>query len=321
VGEVAEAVVAQVRAFNRFYTNVIGVLQGMYLGSPYTLTEGRVLFEAARRDPLPAGELRQSLDIDGGYLSRVLGKLEADALITRHRSRADARRQDIRITAAGRAAVADLDARAARQVGELLDGVDARRLLDAMQVIMEELGKEPSPTTRVVVLRPLRNGDLGWVLQRHAAVYEAEFGFNADFEAVCATILAEFVAFGASAPRRTTGWIAEVDGVPAGCVFCVPDGAAVASEKTARLRLLLVEPWARGLGLGTRLVDECLRFAREAGHTDIVLWTYDILAAARRVYQAAGFTLTSEHHDDKAFGYPMMSQTWSRPLSLGQHCR
>jgi DNA-binding MarR family transcriptional regulator/GNAT superfamily N-acetyltransferase len=316
VGEAAEAVVAQVRAFNRFYTNVIGVLQGMYLGSPYTLTEGRVLFEAARRDPLPAGELRQSLDIDGGYLSRVLAKLEADALVTRHRSQADARRQDIRITAAGRAAVADLDARAARQVGELLDGVDATRLLDAMRVIMEGLGNGSAPAglregpTRVVVLRPPRNGDLGWVLQRHAAVYEAEFGFNADFEAVCATIVAEFVAFRTSVPQRTAGWIAEVDGVPAGCVFCVPDKG----ETTARLRLLLVEPWARGLGLGTRLVDECLRFARDAGHTDIVLWTYDALAAARRIYQAAGFTLASEHHDDKAFGYPMMSQTWSRPL-------
>jgi DNA-binding MarR family transcriptional regulator/GNAT superfamily N-acetyltransferase len=310
---VAEAVVTRVRAFNRFYTNVIGVLQGMYLGSPYTLTEGRVLFEAARRDPLPAGELRQLLDIDGGYLSRVLGKLEADALITRQRSQADARRQDIRITAAGRAAVADLDTRAARQVGALLDGVDATRLVDAMQVIMKELNgpARAEPATRVAVLRPPRNGDLGWVLQRHAAVYEEEFGFNADFEAVCATILAEFVAFRASAPRRTAGWIAEVDGVPAGCVFCVPD--ELASEKTARLRLLLVEPWARGLGLGPRLVDECLRFARQTGHADIVLWTYDRLAAARRVYQAVGFTLASEHEDD-AFGHHMKSQTWSRPL-------
>jgi DNA-binding MarR family transcriptional regulator/GNAT superfamily N-acetyltransferase len=314
------AQVAQVRAFNRFYTNVIGVLQGMYLGSPYTLTEGRVLFEAARRDLLPVGELRQLLDIDGGYLSRVLGKLEADGLVTRHRSQADARRQDITIAAAGRAAVADLDARAARQVGALLDGVDVARLLDAMLVIMELLGAEPgngaSPATRVVLLRPPRNGDLGWVLQRHAAVYAEEFGFNADFEAVCATILAEFVAVRSSAPQRTAGWIAEVDGVPAGCVFCVPDApddVAASGQKTARLRLLLVEPWARGLGLGTRLVDECLRFAREADDTDIVLWTYDILAAARRIYQAAGFTLASEHQD-YAFGHHMMSQTWSRPL-------
>jgi DNA-binding MarR family transcriptional regulator/GNAT superfamily N-acetyltransferase len=341
--------VSQVRAFNRFYTNVIGVLQGMYLGSQYTLTEGRVLFEAARRDPLPVGELRRLLDIDGGYLSRVLGKLEADGLVTRHRSQADARRQDIRITAAGRAAVADLDARAARQIGALLDGVDATRLLDAMQVIRELLlsrgdtqpsppspprrGNPPGPpgpvappATRVVLLRPPRNGDLGWVLQRHAAVYEEEFGFNADFEAVCAKILAEFVAFRSSAPQRTAGWIAEVDGVPAGCVFCVPDapdgdapggdapgGGAGGSDKTARLRLLLVEPWARGLGLGARLVDECLRFAREAGSSDIVLWTYDVLAAARRVYQAAGFTLASEH-EDCAFGHHMTSQTWSRRL-------
>ena len=315
------AQVARVRAFNRFYTNVIGVVQGMYLGSAYTLTEGRVLFEAARRDVLPVSELRQLLDIDAGYLSRVLSRFESDGLLTRHRSAADARRQDIRITGAGRAAVADLDERAIRQVGELLSGVDADRLLDAMAVITEMLDRPASrpdaltQTTRVVTLRPPALGDIGWVLQRHAALYHAEFGFDADFEAVCAQIIAEYVAFRDAAPGKTAGWIAAVDGVPAGCVFCVPDGnpASPAQEPTARLRLLLVEPWARGLGLGARLVGECLRFARQAGCTDMVLWTYDRLAAARRVYQAAGFTLASEHADE-AFGHRMMSQTWSRPL-------
>jgi GNAT superfamily N-acetyltransferase len=163
----------------------------------------------------------------------------------------------------------------------------------------------------MVVLRPPGLGDLGWVLQRHAVVYAAEFGWNADFEAVCATILAEFVAKRDSDSRRTAGWIAEVDGRPAGCVLCVPDVSG--SGKTARLRLLLVEPWARGLGLGSRLVAECLRFAREAGYYDIILWTYDQLAAARRIYQAAGFTLVSEHAEE-AFGHQMMSQTWRCPL-------
>jgi DNA-binding MarR family transcriptional regulator len=324
------AQVTQVRAFNRFYTNVIGVLHGMYLDSPYTLTEGRVLFEIARRPAVEVSWLRRVLDIDAGYLSRVLSRFEADSLVTRHRSEADARRQEIRATDAGRAAMAELDRRAAEQIGVLLRGADCDRLLDAMRVITEVLGRpgdsgapEPeSPATeaageraadreapaRAVTLRRFGPGDLGWVLRRHGTLYAAEFGWDASFEDLCARIIAEFTAKRAAGPGRAAGWIAEVDGIPAGTVNCVPD-----SETTARLRLLLVEPWARGLGLGARLVGECLRFAREAGYTDITLWTYDRLAAARRVYQAAGFTLASEEPDD-AFGDHMMSQTWSRPL-------
>jgi GNAT superfamily N-acetyltransferase len=160
----------------------------------------------------------------------------------------------------------------------------------------------------VVTLRPLGPGDLGWVLQRQGTVYAAEFGWDASFEALCARIIAEYTVKRDAAPGRCAGWIAEVDGTPAGTVCCVPD-----SETTARLRLLLVEPWARGLGIGARLVGECLRFARETGYTDITLWTYDSLAAARRIYMDAGFRLVSELPDD-AFGRQMMSQTWSRPL-------
>ena len=161
-----------------------------------------------------------------------------------------------------------------------------------------------------MTLRPSALGDLGWVLQRHATIYAAEFGWDARFEAVCARIIAEYTTLRDAHPDRTAGWIAEVDGVPAGSVFCVPD-----SETTARLRLLIVEPWARGLGLGAKLVAQCLQFARETGYDDITLWTYDRLAAARKVYQAAGFTLTSEYSDN-AFGHQMMSQTWSRrPLT------
>jgi DNA-binding MarR family transcriptional regulator/GNAT superfamily N-acetyltransferase len=307
--------VAQVRAFNRFYTNVIGVLHGMYLDSPYTLTEGRVLFELASQPAVPVSALRQALDIDAGYLSRVLTRFEADGLAVRHRSAADARRQEIAITAAGRAALADLDARAIRQVGALLDGADCGRVIEAMLVIIDELGgpaRQAGPRDgedRTLTLRALELGDLGWVLQRHAVVYADEFGWDAGFEAVCARIIGEYPGLRDQRPDRTAGWIAEVDGAPAGSIFCVPD-----SETTARLRLLLVEPWARGLGLGTRLVGECLRFARDAGYTDIVLWTYDMLAAARRAYQAAGFTLASEH-PEHAFGHRMMSQTWTRTLS------
>jgi DNA-binding MarR family transcriptional regulator/GNAT superfamily N-acetyltransferase len=318
------AQVARVRAFNRFYTNVIGVLHGMYLDTPFTLTEGRVLFEIARQPAVEVSDLRRAIDIDAGYLSRVLTRFEAESLITRHRSAADARRQEIRATDAGRAAAADLDQRSASQVAALLQGADSDRLLAAMQVITSELGApgkpgepgepgEGAPTgpgtgQRVVTLRPPALGDLGWALHRHAAVYAAEFGWDATFEEVCARIIGEYTTLRDAHPGRAAGWIAEVDGAPAGCVFCVPD-----SETTARLRLLLVEPWARGLGLGATLVGQCLQFAREAGYADIILWTYNQLAAARAVYKAAGFTLASEYADD-AFGHSMMSQTWSRPL-------
>ena len=202
-----------------------------------------------------------------------------------------------------------LDERAAVQMGALLGGVDCGRLLDAMAVITEVLGP---PGQRDVTLRPLAAGDLGWVLQRHGTVYAAEFGWDATFEDFCARIIGEFPALRDSAPGRAEGWVAEVNGVPAGSVFCVPDAGAPGGA-TARLRLLLVEPWARGLGLGRQMVAHCLDFARQAGYTDIVLLTYDQLSAARRVYQAAGFTLDSEHPEE-AFGQRMMCQTWSRSL-------
>ena len=303
--------VAQVRAFNRFYTNVIGVLHDMYLDTPYTLTEGRLLFEIARLGTVEVSTLRRALDIDAGYLSRVLGRFESDGLVTRRRSAADARRQEIRATGAGRAAVAELDSRAASQVGALLSDVDCGPLLDAMQVITQALDRRAGAGGSAepqVTLRPLAIGDLGWILQRHGVLYAAEFGWDAGFEGFCAQIVAEYVTLRDRHPGRAAAWIAEVDGVPAGSVCCVPDG-----ETTARLRLLLVEPRARGARLGARLVEECLGFARAAGYADIVLLTYDKLAAARHVYQAAGFTLASEHQEE-AFGQYMMSQTWSRPL-------
>jgi DNA-binding MarR family transcriptional regulator/GNAT superfamily N-acetyltransferase len=309
-----QAQVTQVRAFNRFYTNVIGVLHDMYLDTPYTLTESRLLYEIARHGTVEASWLRQALDIDAGYLSRVLSRFESEGLVTRQRSATDARRQEISATDAGRGAVAQLDERAAVQIGALLGGVDCGRLLDAMRVITEVLGPPEQPA---VTLRPLTAGDLGWVLQRHGTVYAAEFGWDASFEDFCAQIIGEYPALRDRFPGRAEGWIAEVNGVPAGSVFCVPDGDEPASasggEPRARLRLLLVEPWARGLGLGARLVARCLDFARQAGYADIVLLTYDQLAAARRIYQAAGFALDREHEED-AFGHRMMCQTWSRAL-------
>jgi DNA-binding MarR family transcriptional regulator/GNAT superfamily N-acetyltransferase len=314
-----QAQVTQVRAFNRFYTNVIGVLHDMYLDTPYTVTESRLLYEIAKHGTVEVSWLRQALDIDAGYLSRVLSRFESEGLVTRQRSAADARRQEISATGAGREAVARLDERAAVQIGALLGGVDCGRLLDAMRVITEVLGPPEQPA---VALRPLAAGDLGWVLQRHGTVYAAEFGWDATFEDFCARIIGEYPALRDRFPGRAEGWIAEVNGVPAGSVFCVPDSEpdnaepgsrASGGEPRARLRLLLVEPWARGLGLGARLVAQCLDFARQAGYADIVLLTYDQLVAARRIYQAAGFTLDREHAED-AFGHRMMCQTWSRPL-------
>jgi DNA-binding MarR family transcriptional regulator/GNAT superfamily N-acetyltransferase len=303
VSETSLERVAAVRAFNRFYTNVIGLVHGMYLDMPYSLTEARLLFEMARADVTPVADLRRSLDIDAGYLSRVLARFEADGLVSRRRSDTDARRQDIELTGAGRAAAAELDTRSARQIGELLSGVDGPRLLDAMREITGLLG---GPASRTVLLRPPSSGDLGWVVQRHGAVYAEEFGWNQDFEAYVARLAAGYLDI--RRDERAAAWITEVDGAPAGSVFCVPEDAT-----TARLRMLLVERWARGLGIGTRLVDEVLRFARRAGYQRIVLSTYDVLVSARRIYQAAGFTLVTEAREH-SFGQELNAQDWARSL-------
>ncbi len=246
-----QAQVTQVRAFNRFYTNVIGVLHDMYLDTPYTLTESRLLYEIAKHGTVEVSWLRQALDIDAGYLSRVLSRFESDGLVTRHRSAADARRQEIRATDAGRGAVTELDERAAVQIGALLGGVDRGRLLDAMRVITDVLAP---PGQRTVTLRPLAAGDLGWVLQRHGTVYAAEFGWDATFEDFCARIIGEFPALRDSSPGRAEGWIAEVNGVPAGSVYCVPDtgtprrarrpGSACCSSSRGRADLASAAGWS-----------------------------------------------------------------------------
>ena len=305
--QVDDAAVAAVRAFNRFYTNVIGLLRGKYLGTPYSLTEARLLFELAQRDASEVADLRRVVDIDAGYLSRILGRFEDDGLVTRQRSAADGRRQVIRLTGEGRAATAGLDARSAGQVRDMLAGVrdeDLRGLLDAMRVITDVLTQSPRP--RGYLLRAPRPGDLGWVVQRNAAVYAEEFGWDASYEALVARIVADYADHGD--PKAEAAWIAEVDGSPAGCVFCMREDAT-----TARLRLLLVEPWARGLGIGARLVEEVLGFARGAGYSAVTLWTNDVLADARRIYQRAGFTLDDEspHH---SFGRDLVGQNWSRRL-------
>jgi DNA-binding MarR family transcriptional regulator/GNAT superfamily N-acetyltransferase len=302
-----DAAVAAVRGFNRFYTNVIGLLRGKYLDTPYSLTEARLLFELAQRDTSEVTDLRRMVDIDPGYLSRILARFESDGVISRQRSTADGRRQVIRLTSSGRDVVAGLDARSAEQTRGMLAGLrddERRRLLGAMRVITETLTESPRP--RGYLLRAPRAGDMGWVVQRNAAVYAEEFGWDDSYEALVARIVADYADH--RDPAAEAAWIAEVDGLPAGCVFCVREDAS-----TARLRLLLVEPWARGLGIGARLVEEVLRFARRAGYSRITLWTNDVLVDAGRIYQRAGFTLDDES-EHRSFGKDLTGQNWSRAL-------
>ena len=294
------------REFNRVYTNVIGLLHGGYLDSPYSLTEARVLFELAHGGECEISSLRGALDIDAGYLSRILARFETDGLITRERSTADARRRVIALTGPGRQAFADLDRRSAADIGTLLGRlteVEQQRLTGAMGTI-REIVTAGQPTA--FVLRAPVPGDLGWVIQRNGALYAQEYGWDASYEALVARIVADY------AGRDDAGeaaWIAELDGSPAGCVFCMRKSAA-----TAQLRLLLVEPRARGRGLGARLVAECLAFARRAGYTEIVLWTNDILTSARHIYQRAGFELVdSEPHH--SFGHDLVGQNWRLALT------
>ncbi|MDX6429069.1 MAG: hypothetical protein QOE54_1435 [Streptosporangiaceae bacterium] len=299
--------VATVRSFNRFYTNVIGVLHEGLVRSPYSLTEARVIFELAQRDTAEVLALRRSLDLDAGYLSRMLTRFEADGLITRERSAADARRQIIRLTRQGRAAYSMLDEGSDDEVRALLadhSEEQRRRLVAAMDTIRAVL--DGAAATDSCVLRPMRPGDYGWVIQRNAVLYAREYGWDGTYETLVVRIVAGFLED--HDPEREHAWIAEVDGEPVGGVFCMRE-----DDTTARLRLLLVEPGARGRGVGGHLVDECLRFAREAGYKDMVLWTNDVLAAARRIYQRAGFELVEEA-PHRSFGHDLVGQTWRRTL-------
>jgi DNA-binding MarR family transcriptional regulator/N-acetylglutamate synthase-like GNAT family acetyltransferase len=300
--------VAAVRAFNRFYTGRIGVLGDGFLRTQHSLTEARVLYELGDREVVEVADLRRDLEIDAGYLSRLLSRLEEQALVTRERSQGDGRRQRVRLTDDGAAAFAELDRRSAAEIGELLDGLgDERRqrLVAAMQVIAGLLDDDPR-ADGALVLRAPNPGDYGWIVHRHGVQYAEEYGWDETFEALVARIVADYAEH--HEPRREAAWIAEVDGEPVGCVLCVRK-----DDATAQLRLLLVDPRARGHGIGGRLIDECLRFARRAGYEQIVLWTNDVLHDARRLYERAGFELVESgaHH---AFGHDLVEQTWSQRL-------
>jgi DNA-binding MarR family transcriptional regulator/N-acetylglutamate synthase-like GNAT family acetyltransferase len=308
--------VEAMRSFTRFYTSIIGVLDEGLLHTPYSTTEARIVFELAQREATGVADLRRELGVDAGYMSRITARLEAGGLITRERSPADARRQVLRLTEQGRQAYSVLDARAAEQAAQLLAPVPEpvqQRVVAAMDTIRTVLGDSRADPLRTVVLRPPGPGDFGWVIARHGALYAAEHGWDAGFEALVARIVADYVD--AHDPAREAAWIAEVDGEPVGCIFCVAK-----DDTTAQLRILLVEPSARGLGIGSRLVDECLRFASRAGYRSITLWTNDVLVSARRIYEAAGFTLVEEepHH---SFGHELVGQNWTRPLPVDEATR
>ena len=313
-----DAHIGAARRFNRFYTRQIGVLRRNFLGSSYSLAEARVLYEIARgEDATTASDIGRALDLDAGYLSRVLRTFEKRGLIRRTASPHDARQSHLALTARGRQAYAPLERRSQHDIGAMLGKLsphDQSRLIGAMNTIQTLLGGEavaPSPE-RTYTLRAPRPGDFGWIVKRHAELYAQEYGWIEPFEGVCAQIVADFAnkhdPANKNAPKRERCWIAEMDGENVGCVFLVADSAAV-----ARIRLLIVDPKARGLKLGARLVDECIRFARRAGYKKITLWTHSVLTAARHIYQKAGFRLTSSE-ERVSFGKPVVSEYWDLEL-------
>jgi DNA-binding MarR family transcriptional regulator/N-acetylglutamate synthase-like GNAT family acetyltransferase len=304
----AQRQIAAVRRFNRFYTRRIGVLEEHLNRSPFSLAEARVLYEVAQRRGCTASALIGELGIDAGYLSRILAGLARRRLLRRRRSRADARRAHLELTRLGRGAFTKLDRAARRDVGAMLahlPGPAQTRLVGAMGVIESVLGAREA-SAAPYALRSHRPGDLGWIVERHGALYAVEYGWGVRFEALVAGIVAGFVEH--LDPGRERCWVAEQGGERIGCVMLVRKTATV-----AQLRLLLVEPAARGLGLGRRLVDECTRFARGSGYRKIVLWTNRVLDAARHLYETAGYRLVgTERHDD--LGTDPVFEVWELRL-------
>jgi DNA-binding MarR family transcriptional regulator/GNAT superfamily N-acetyltransferase len=302
------ALVASVRAFNRFYTRRLGVLDESVLASGLSLTEMRVLYELACRDRVIATELARDLGLDAGYLSRLLSKFEARRWLKRSPSPEDARQALLALTPAGRKAFAPIERSACQQVAVWLEGMpppQRDRLVKSMQTVQRLLGGLPDDKVPYV-LRDLRPGDLGWIVHRQGLLYHQEYGWDETFDALVAEIAGAFVkSFDA---RRERCWVAEREGEVVGSVFLVR-----ASDKVAKLRLLYVEPSARGLGIGSRLVEECIAFARAKGYRTLTLWTNDILVSARKIYQAAGFQLVKEerHH---SFGKDLVGQNWDLAL-------
>jgi DNA-binding MarR family transcriptional regulator/GNAT superfamily N-acetyltransferase len=300
--------VAAVRAFTRFYTRQLGVLDQHLLQSPFSLSEARVLYELAQRAETSAKEIGGLLGLDAGYLSRIVQNFDDKGLITRKPLPSDRRQQQLSLTAKGRQAFARLDRSSNGEVAVMLDALDkpARaRLVSAMGTI-EQILNPPTTARPAFLLRSHRPGDIGWVISRHGAIYAQDYGWDISFEALVAEIGAQFIT--SFDPVREHCWIAEVDGEPVGSIVLVK-----ASNDVAKLRLLLVERKARGLGVGRALTEQCIRFAREAGYTRLVLWTQSCLTAARDIYRRAGFRLTAEQ-PNHSFGVDLVSETWELEL-------
>lgn len=300
--------VAAVRRFNRFYTQKIGVLREGYNDSPFSLAEARVLYELAHRERPAASELARDLGLDPGYLSRILAGFERKRLLACERSATDKRKSHLALTETGERAFAPLNLRSRQEIGAWLGELPApeqERLVGAMHAIEGLLAARPEPRAPYL-LRPHQPGDMGWVVSRHGALYAEEYGWDDTFEALVAEIVAKFLRN--FDPKRERCWIAEKGGENVASAFLVKKSATV-----AQMRLLIVEPKARGLGIGVRLVEECIAFARRAGYRKIILWTNDILHAARRIYEAKGFTLVEEE-PHRSFGHDLVGQIWQKKL-------
>lgn len=306
------AQVESVREFNRFYTQHIGVLDEKLLDSDYSLSEARLLFEIAHNDQMTAADAADRVGLDRGYVSRMLRRFENTRLIKRTQSSEDGRRWNITLTTKGAKVFSGLNARSQQHAEAVIAQLTENQkssLVDSMQSIRKLLDSERKPQARSYTLRSHRPGDMGWIVYRHGIIYHQEYGWDESFEALVANVLGDFIKNFDSENERC--WIAESNGQFAGCVFLVKE-----SESTARLRCLIVEPSARGLGIGTHLVRECIEFARRCGYARITLWTNSILDSARRIYQQFGFELVHEeaHH---SFGHDLVSQTWD--LQLADH--
>jgi len=304
-----DPIIDAVRGFNRFYTRQIGVLHEGLLQSPFSLTEARVLYEIANHPQPTATELCQELGLDPGYLSRILGKLGKRGLVSRSASPSDGRQLLLELNARGRKTFATLDARQRAEIRAMLRPLPPAgqsRLVQAMRSIETLLGARTDPKTPYV-LRSHQPGDMGWVVHRHGVLYAQEYGYDEQFEALVAEIVAKFIQH--FDPKRERCWMAEKDGEIVGSVFLVKK-----SKTVAKLRLLLVEPSARGLGIGKRLVDECIRFARQVGYQKMVLWTQSELPAARHVYQQAGFRLLQQTPHRSWGRDELVSETWEMKL-------
>jgi len=300
--------VEAVRRFNRFYTKQIGVLHEGLLRSPFPLTEARVIYELAHHEKTTATELCNELGLDAGYLSRILRSFKKRNLINKQLSQTDGRQNLLSLTERGQEAFATLNARSHNEVGTMLSALsaaDQTHLVKAMHTIEDLLGAQPEHKAPYL-LRIHQPGDMGWVVYRHGVLYAEEYGWDEQFEALVAGIVAKFIQ--SYNPKQEHCWMVEMEGEIVGSVFLVKQ-----SKTVAKLRLLLVEPKSRGLGLGTRLVRECIHFARQVGYRKIVLWTNNVLHAARHIYEKAGFRMVHQqpHH---SFGHDLIGQTWELKL-------